>query len=147
MALAAKEAAALSERDVVVVPTRDMPQGLSVLLALATVQDDPPGAQALMEIAGTARSASLFFAGKDSALGGVTLKRGAPAVSIGGRISAALELGAAEGGALALYYGGIQKERDARALAATLEAACPAADVEYYYGGQHSSEYVISLDR
>jgi DAK2 domain fusion protein YloV len=158
VALAAKEAAALSERDVVVVPTRDMPQGLSVLLALATVQDDPPGAQALMEIAGTARSASLFFAGKDSALGGVTLKRGAPAVSIGGRIlagatvadaaiSAALELGAAEGGALALYYGGIQNERDARALAATLEAACPAADVEYYYGGQHSSEYVISLDR
>jgi DAK2 domain fusion protein YloV len=158
VALAAKEAAALSEREVVVVPTRDMPGGLAVLLALATSGEDPPSTADLLDAAGSVRCATLFFAGKDSAVGGVAVRRGAPVAALGDRVlpgrsiaavavAAAAELGAAGGGLLTLYYGGMQQESDARAVAATLRAAYAGAEVEHYYGGQQSSEYVLSLER
>ncbi len=156
--LAANQAAALSTRDVVVVPTRDVPAGLSVLLALATANGEPPSADDLMKVARATRTASLFFAGKDSTLGGVAVVKGAPTAAVDGKlvsaatlpdvaVAAARALGAGDGGALALYYGGSQSAQDAAALAATLAAAYPAADVEYYYGGQASKEYVMSIDR
>jgi uncharacterized protein len=156
--LAANQAAALSTREVVVVPTRDVPAGLSVLLALSTVEGEPPTADALMQVARSTKSAALFFAGKDSTLGGVTVTQGEATAAIDGRLvtgatlsdvalTAAHELGAAEGGALALYFGGRQTAADAASLAAALSAAYPAAQVECYYGGQPAKEYVMSIDQ
>jgi dihydroxyacetone kinase-like predicted kinase len=55
-------------------------------------------------------------------------------------------MGAASGGLITLYYGGSQKERDAQRLVEELRADFPAADIEYYYGGQKNAEYWISLD-
>ena len=86
------------------------------------------------------------------------LKRGAPAASVEGELlqadsialavlQAALCLGTASGGLLTLYYGGGQKEKDARALQQMLCEQFPGLEVEYYYGGQRSGEYVISLER
>ena len=156
--LAANQAAALSTREVVVVPTRDVPAGLSVLLALSTVEGEPPTADALMQVARSTKSAALFFAGKDSTLGGVAVTRGEATAAIDGRLvtgatlsdvalTAARELGAADGGALALYFGGDQTADDAASLAAALSAAYPAAQVECYYGGQPAKEYVMSIDQ
>jgi dihydroxyacetone kinase-like predicted kinase len=56
-------------------------------------------------------------------------------------------LGAQQGGLLTLYYGGAQKERDARQISAKFAAAFSGLEVEYYYGGQRATEYVISLER
>jgi hypothetical protein len=41
----------------------------------------------------------------------------------------------------------MQGEPDARELAAALKQAYPEVDVEHCYGGQQSSEYVLSLER
>jgi uncharacterized protein len=155
--LAAREAAALAEREVIIVPTRDVPSGFAVLLALSGAAEPPVDAEALMSRAAL-EVATVFFAGKDATVGGVTLRHGAPTAKLDGRllnaqtlaatvVRAAADLGTAEGGLLTLYYGGGQKERDARAVAATLASAFPAADVEYYYGGQRTSEYVMSRER
>jgi dihydroxyacetone kinase-like predicted kinase len=46
-----------------------------------------------------------------------------------------------------LYYGGAQRERDAQKYAAALGERFSAVDVEYYYGGQPSVEYWISVER
>jgi hypothetical protein len=158
VALAAHEAAKLADRDVVVVPTRDVPSGFAVLLGLGACEAQPPEVETLLENAGRTRVAEAFFAGKDSYLGGVFVKYAAPVASVDGRLleaatigeaveRAARELGAEEGGLLTLYYGGTQKERDARQISAKLAAAFGGLDVEYYYGGQRATEYVISLER
>ncbi len=160
VALAASEAAGLAERDTVVVPTRDVPSGFSALLALSAGASALPDAGRLLAAGTVVRVAEVFFAGKDSLLGGVALRRGAPAASVDGVLLAAasveaavalavarLGAGANEGGLLTLYYGGIQKERDARALVTTLTERFPGTEVEYYYGGQQGSEYVISFER
>jgi DAK2 domain fusion protein YloV len=158
VALAAREVVGLADRETIVVATRDVPSGLAGLLELANAGDRPPAPDALLERASSLRVAEVFFAGKDSRLGGVALKRGAPTAAFSGTLhpeasideaalAAARAMGAAEGGLLTLYYGGSQKERDARRVQAKLADACESVEVEYYYGGQRACEYVISLER
>jgi DAK2 domain fusion protein YloV len=150
VALAAQEAAKLSERNVEVFPTQDIVAGIAGLFALRS------GA-AVMESAAKTKSAQVFLAGKDATVGGTTVLRGKPAASsagvlyAGGTLSEAAQaalqaMGARDGGLITVYYGGAQKERDAQRLADELRAAFPHADVEYYYGGQKNAEFVVSLD-
>jgi DAK2 domain fusion protein YloV len=157
VALAAREAGALSAKRVIVVPTADPVAGLAVLLRLGGV-DEPLGPDQLQPTLDAVRSASVFFAGKDSSAGGVAMKKGAPAAAIGKRLltgaslegiiaAAAAELGAAEGGLITLYYGGAQKERDAQKYAAVLGERFADVAVEYYYGGQAGVEYWMSVER
>ncbi|MBV8355786.1 MAG: DAK2 domain-containing protein [Candidatus Eremiobacteraeota bacterium] len=158
--LAAREAAALSERDAIVVPTRDVPSGLSVLVAYGRQSEDGPvpDTPALEEAAKRTRVAALFFAGKRSNVGGVDLRAGAPAAQIAGSVftapdletlaeSAARRLAGEEDGLLTLYYGGNQEARDAERLAAHLRTRLAALEIEWYCGGQPSIEYVVSFER
>ncbi len=155
VALAARELGALTEKTVTVVPTRDVPAGLAVLLALADRERLPDDAAIEAAIAGSA-SAAVYFAGKDASVGGVAVRRGEPAATIDGGLATGptLEglvhdvghrLAAGRAGLLTLYYGGKQKERDAQRLAARL--ATPAVEVEYYFGGQPGIEYWLSFER
>jgi hypothetical protein len=159
VALAAAQVAAIAERETIVVPTRDVPSGLAALLELSSAEEDRlPTAAGLLAAAGRLRTATVFFAGKDSQLGGIALRRGSPAASVNGELlradsiplavlEAALCLGATAGGLLTIYYGAAQKEKDARSVADMLREQFPALEVEYYYGGQRSVEFVISLER
>ena len=157
VALAAKEAVKLTEKTVHVVPTRDVVAGIAALFACRNVGDALPDVDGLMDVAGHVRSAQLFFAGKDAAVGGVSVARGTPAALIGSTLSSAAtfsdlaraclqSMGASSGGLVTLYYGGAQKEKDAQHLVADLASAFANADVEYYYGGMKNAEYWISLD-
>ncbi|HEV3085733.1 MAG TPA: DAK2 domain-containing protein [Candidatus Elarobacter sp.] len=156
VALAAREVGALTEKTVVVVPAADPVAGLAVLLRLGAAEAPVPLAE-LQSVLDEVRSASVFFAGKDSSVGGVAVRKGGPAASIGKRLltasaladviaAAAAELGASEGGLVTLYYGGAQKERDAQKYAALLGERFAGVEVEYYYGGQQSVEYWISVE-
>ena len=155
--LAAQEAAKLSRRVVHVVPTPDVISGIAGLFALRSGNGRMPDVPEILAAAAHSRSAQLFFAGKDATLGGTTVARGRPAATSGGILYAgksladaaeqALEaMGARDGGLITVYYGGAQKERDAQRLAEELRASFPAADVEYYYGGQRDLEFWISRD-
>lgn len=157
VALAAGEVGALTDKTVIVVPTRDPVAGLAVLLRLGAL-DHPVPLEALEPILAEARGASVFFAGTDASLNGVAVRKGAPAASIGKRllggaaledvvVTAAAELGAAAGGLLTLYYGGAQRERDAQKYAAVVGERFPELDVEYYFGGQSGIEYWISFEQ
>ena len=157
IAMAAREAAALSTKTVIVAPTRDIIGGLATLLAIYG-GDALPDAGALAEAASGVRAASVFFAGKSTHAAGVAVAKGAPTAMIGHDLltaeslstvllEAARALGAIEGGLLTLYYGGSQKERDAQRHAAELGEHFAHVSVEYYFGGQDSIEYWVSFER
>jgi DAK2 domain fusion protein YloV len=157
VALAAAEAGALTQKDLTVVPTRDVVRGLAVLLAL-TERDAVPNAEALAAAAQPVSAAAVFFAGKDGSVGGVAVRPGAAAATIAGRLLTAPSLGevlretvtvlaAGTSGLATFYYGGKQTERDARRAAAETAAYVPGVDVEYYYGGQPDIEYWVSFER
>ncbi len=156
--LAAQEVAKLTDKTVHVLPTRDVVGGIAGLFALRSAGEAAlPEAASVMAYAMRPRSAQVFFAGKDATVGGTTVARGKPVASSNGTLfgggtlaqaagAALTEMGANDGGLITLYYGGAQKERDAKRLSEELHAAFPRADVEYYYGGQKGAEYWISLD-
>lgn len=154
IALAAREAANESGRTVHVLATPDVVAGIAGLFAIRSGRTDPA---AILEAASRPRSAQVFFAGKDATVGGTSVSRGKPAAAsaealYGGEslveaaTAALTAMGARDGGLITVYYGGAQRERDAQRLAEELRGAFPATDVEYYYGGQRSAEYWLSLD-
>ena len=158
VALAANEIVKLTDKTVHVIPTRDVVGGIAGMFAFRSAPEGtPPPDDEILRAASRARSAQVFFAGKDASVGGVTVGRGKPAAifdgamyagdTAGGAASAALRaMGAVQGGLVTLYYGGAQKEKDAQRLAQELQAAFPASDVEYYYGGMKNAEYWLSFD-
>ncbi|MDP9018277.1 MAG: DAK2 domain-containing protein [Candidatus Eremiobacteraeota bacterium] len=159
VALAASEVAKMTDKRVQIIPTKDMVAGISGLLAFRGRETAPTveELEALSQASGQPRAGSIFIAGKDATLGGVSVSRGKPAAAFNGQLFAGgsiLEtsravvdaMGARSGGLVTLYYGGAQKERDAQHLSEQLRSAFPQADVEYYFGGQKNEEYVVSFD-
>lgn len=121
------------EKDVRVAPTSDIASALCVLVAYGgRAEEGPvPGPEELNAAISRVRS---------TAVGGH------------GDVTAAVEkaarsLARGEGGLLTLYYGGEQRERDSERLAQTLRERLPAVDVEWFFGGQRTSEYVVSFER
>lgn len=158
VALAAAEVTKLTDKAIVVIPTQNVVAGIGGLFAFrAAPQDAPPDLAAIVTAAGRASAGQVFFAGKDATMGSVTVARGKPAAIVAGELiagdtlaeavrAALAAMGVERGGLVTLYYGGQQKERDAQRLAQELQAAFPAADVEYYYGGMKNAEYWLSFD-
>jgi DAK2 domain fusion protein YloV len=157
IALAAAEVPALTAKTVIVVPTADPVAGLALLLRLGGAET-AVGLDELRPALDAVRSASVFFAGKDAGVDGVRVRSGAPAAAVGKRlltgaslgeviVDACRALGAEDGGLVTLYYGGVQKERDAQKYAAAIGERFGGVEVEYYYGGQPSIEYWISIER
>ncbi|MBV8489251.1 MAG: DAK2 domain-containing protein [Candidatus Eremiobacteraeota bacterium] len=158
VALAASEVAKLTDKTTVVVPTHDVVAGIGGLFAFRALPDAAaPDFDAILAAARRVRSAQVFFAGKDATMGSVTVARGKPAGIVAGELlagetltgvarAALAAMGAGGGGLVTLYYGGHQKERDAQQLAQDLQAAFPASDVEYYFGGMKNAEYWLSFD-
>jgi uncharacterized protein len=162
---AANEVKALSERRVVVVPTRSVPEGVAALFALSNhPKGEEPDPQTLIGASDLVASGSIFRAGRDATFGGVAIKHGELMGALDARggkaailvkgadaaeIASALMVGAgAEDASLVtLYYGSVSKLAEADAVAEALRAAYPKTAVEVYYGGQRSSDYLISIER
>ena len=156
--MAAREAAGRSEKHVTVVPTPNIVAGIAGLFALRSLGDAsvPPVEKILHEVA-RVRAAQLFFAGKDAQHGNLRIVRGKPVAQLDGELfvgetvkdtlfSVVKSMGGDHGSLLTLYYGGAQRERDAKVLADAMREAFPDLDVEYYYGGMNNAEYWIALD-
>lgn len=154
--LASREAAALSTKDVRVVPTRDIVEGIAGLLAMHG--ENKPSEGDLRAAASRTRSARLFFASKDVMLDGISVTKGKAAGAFAGalfsgdsfaqttqRVVEAMREAAGDG-LITLYYGGTQREKDARRLSEEVRAAFPSMDVEYYYGGMKNAEYWVAFD-
>ena len=163
--LAAKEVGRLTERTVVVVPTRTVVDGVAALFALLNRTDQPEVApEEILSESGVVASGSIFAAGRDAEMGGVAVRKhqlvgaldsrngtaealvaGADAPSIA---VAMVRASGAESASLAtIYYGSGRKLKDADDVAAVLKATFPSMAVETYYGGQPSSDFVISVER
>ena len=92
------------------------------------------------------------------ALGGTPSLRGKPAATFDGKLFAAASLARDGAAAIAMRWApapgawlpsimaGRRRSGTRSAWPTELHAAFPAADVEYYFGGQKNEEYVVSFD-
>jgi DAK2 domain fusion protein YloV len=162
---AAQQVPPLTERRVVVVPTRTIVEGIAALFGLLKEPVATLAApEKLLQSSPLVASGSIVRAGRDASFGGQSVRRG--------ELMGAMDAGNARGEAIVkgpdavaiakamveetagvdpslitLYYGSVRKLRDAEGLAQALRSAYPKSAVEVYYGGQTSSDYVISVER
>jgi hypothetical protein len=146
VALAAREVDALTEKDVIVVPSPDIVRGLAVLLALGS-RAAVPAAGAIDAAMATVSAAAVFFAGKDAVVAMID-GRLLTAPALGELLHEVVRVLAADAaGVVTLYYGGKQTEREAQRFAAELGEQNAGLTVEYYFGGQADNEYWVSFER
>ncbi len=162
---AAREVQPLTDRQVVVVPTRTIPEGIATLFGLLNEPTDKiSDPEHLIAESTLCASGSIFRAGRDTTYGGKSVRHGElmgaldsrngkPEAVVKGPDAATIaasmvrEAEATNASLITLYYGGMRKRKDAELLAKALRAAYPNTVVEAYYGGQAASDYVISIER
>ncbi|MCI6053600.1 DAK2 domain-containing protein [Dysosmobacter sp.] len=157
--MAAQQCAALTEKNVVVIPTKTVPQGIT---AMMNVDFEAPDAesitQAMTEALATVTTAQITYAARNSDFDGFDIKEGDYLALEEGRLfgtdsdlNALLDRLAAEAvekGAsfISLYFGEDVSEDDAQAAGKLFEDRCPQAEVAVLSGGQPVYYYIISME-
>ena len=157
--MAAQQCDALTDKHVVVIPSKTVPQGIT---AMMNVDFEAPDAesitQAMTEALATVTTAQITYAARNSDFDGFDIKEGDYLALEEGRLfgtdsdlNALLERLAAEAvekGAsfISLYFGEDVSEDDAQAAGKLFEERCPQAEVAVLSGGQPVYYYIISME-
>lgn len=156
--LAAELANDLSRRNIVVVPTHSVPQGITAAINIdqeANVEDNKTNVLSAIE---TVTSGSVTYAVRATSIDGFKLKEG-DFIGLNEKhiiakntnlqdvtISTIEKLMKEEASTLTLFYGSEVKEEDASALQEKLAEKYPDIEVSYHNGGQPLYYYLISIE-
>ena len=156
--MAANQAKELSDKNIIVIPTKNTPQGFTALVnfnADASVEENE---QALMESLTMVKSGQVTFAVRDTVMNDVEVKEG-NIIGIAERklmdagdsvdeITTSLveKLVDEDSAIITLFYGEDVTEEDANNLRDELEEKFEDLDIELYYGGQPLYYYLISVE-
>ena len=157
--MAAQQCDALTDKHVVVIPSKTVPQGIT---AMMNVDFEAPDAQsitdAMTESLSTVTTAQITYAARDSDFDGFDIKAGDYLALQEGKLfgtdgdlnallrslaQSALEHAASF---ISLYFGEDVTEEDANAAAKVFEETCPEAEVAVLSGGQPVYYYIISME-
>ncbi|MCI9510783.1 MAG: DAK2 domain-containing protein [Oscillibacter sp.] len=157
--MAAQQCAALTEKKVVVIPTKTVPQGIT---AMMNADFEAPAAEditaAMTESLPTVTTAQITYAARDSDFDGFDIKEGdylaleeGRLFGTDGSLPALLERlagSAKEKGSsfISLYFGEDVSQEDAEAAGKLFEQTCPDAEVAVLSGGQPVYYYIISME-
>ena len=157
--MAAQQCAALTEKQVVVIPTKTVPQGIT---AKMNVDFDAPDAQTITDaMTGSLSSvttAQITYAARDSDFDGFAIKEGDYLALEEGKLfdtddsldtllhKLAEDAAGREASFISLYVGEDVQEADAQKAGALFEEVCPGAEVAVLSGGQPVYYYIISME-
>ena len=157
--MAAQQCSALTEKNVVVIPTKTVPQGIT---AMMNVDFDAPDAQsitdAMTESLSTVTTAQITYAARNSDFDGFDIKEGDYLALEEGKLFGtdssldvlldrlAADAVEREASFISLYFGEDVSEEDAQKAGAVFSAACPDAEIAILSGGQPVYYYIISME-
>ena len=156
--MAANQAKELSDKNIIVIPTKNTPQGFTALVnfnADASVEENE---QALMESLTMVKSGQVTFAVRDTVMNDVEVKEGniigiaeSKLMDAGDSVdeittSLVEKLVDEDSAIITLFYGEDVTEEDAYNLRDELEEKFEDLDIELYYGGQPLYYYLISVE-
>ena len=156
--LAAEQVDSLTEKGVFVVPTTNIPQGISAMMAFDESLSPEDNLSAMMDFANSVSCGQVTFAARDTVLDGVEIKEG-DCLGIDGKdivsVTASPESAATElvsklvsddSAVISIYYGEDVSKETADTLLDELSENFPDLDVSLYYGGQPVYCYIISVE-
>lgn len=156
--LAAEQARDISNRDVVVIPSKSVPQGVAAILAFNSEKSKEENIDAMIESLNTVTDAQITYAVRDTTINNKNVKKGdiiglssKELVSCGDSIEKVLletidHLIDDEKSIITLYYGEDVKEDDAEKIYEKLEETYPNMDIDLINGKQPIYYYIVSLD-
>ena len=155
---AAELANDLSKRNIIVIPTTSVPQGISAVIALNTEINVEENKNNILEAMGQVKTGSVTFAVKSTNIDGFKLKEGdiiglgeKQIVAKGADVNEVCEktvekLVTDESMMITLFYGKEVQEAEANALAEKLAEKYPDLEVDVHMGGQPLYYYLISVE-
>jgi len=156
--LAAQQCIPLTEKRVVVIPTKSIPQGVSAMLVTDNAESIDDLADMMTEAAGRVCTAQITLAARDSVFDGNEIKEGEYIALIedslaanGPDVGAVIDkVAAALGGFtpefITVFAGEDISEEDAVSVADRIGAASPGAETSVIMGGQPVYHYIISAE-
>ena len=156
--MAAQQCIPLTEKKVIVIPTRTIPQGVSALLTLNDDTDTDAMTENMTEAAKCVRTAHITLAARDSDFDGHSIKEGEflalledSLVTSGvesdmviDTVAESLKKFAPE--FITIYSGEEISEDEAEATASRIGAIIPDVEIEIAHGGQPIYHYIISAE-
>lgn len=156
--MAAEQAGELTDKNISVIPTVDIPQGISAMLGFDESESLENNLANMKEMSQSVKCAQVTTAVKDAAIGGATVKTGDIIGVVGGGVEAVgddidnvcLELfdklTDEESGVLSIYYGrGVDKSA-AEELKEKVSRKFPDLDATLNYGGQAVYDYILAVE-
>ncbi|MBQ2695909.1 MAG: DAK2 domain-containing protein [Clostridia bacterium] len=156
--MAAEQVEALTEKNVVVIPTRSIPEGISAMLAFMPDSSAEDNKEAMQEAASLVKTGNVTYAVREFNLNGETMPKGKIIGLTGKNILAAGDEPAAvakellagmvdeESAIINVFYGEDVSDEDAEALQAYLEETYPDCDVLVHNGKQPLYYYIVSVE-
>ena len=157
--MAAEQCKGLAEgKEVVVIPSKTVPQGIATLLVMDPDADVETNVAAMTEAMSGVSTAEVTYAARDSDFGGFAIKHGDHMALLNGQLfdtqknqekllkKLAKEPTFQNAEFINIYYGEDVKESDAEKTLKLFTAACPGAEITLLAGGQPVYYYMISAE-
>ena len=157
--MAAQQCVGLTEKQVIVVPTHSIPQGISAMMSVDTAEKDPQAILAAMtEAAAAVTTAQITYAARNSDFDGFAINEGDYLALLDGKLfgterditSLLTRLAALaaerEAAFVTLFYGEGVSQEEAEAAQTLFTEACPETEVSLLSGGQPVYYYTISIE-
>lgn len=156
--LAAQQAAEMSDKQVIVIPTKNVAMGIAAVVAFQPDYTPEQNEQRMNEAAERVRTGTITYAVRDTDIEDMHIKEGSIIGLNNGRVTTngdsvqdiALRLlhdiVTDDDGLITVYYGENTDQPDATALGERIAALYPNCDVEVHSGGQPLYYYLLSVE-
>ena len=157
--MAAQQCEGLTEKQIIVIPTATVPQGITAMMSFDPDETDPQTiAQAMVAAAQTVSTAQITYAARNSDFDGFAINEGDYLALLDGKLFGTsrsmdellekLSQHAAEAGAeyINIYTGEDVSEGEGAKTEALFAQRCPDAEVAAIPGGQSVYFYIISIE-
>lgn len=156
--LAAEQVNDICDKKVIVIPTKNIPQGISAMLAFDPDADEGANTEAMTEMMNSVKCGQVTFAARDSAVGGLEIHKddvmgmfGSEIAELGSDINDVSEKLAEkmideETALITIYYGADTDEQSAQKLADAISEKHSDIDVSVVKGGQPVYYYMIAAE-
>ena len=157
--MAAQQCQGLTEKQVVVIPTKTVPQGITAMMNVDFEAADPKDIEtAMTDSLSSVTTAQITYAARNSDFDGFEINEGDYLALEEGKLfgtdrditallqKLAQEANGKEAAFVSLFYGEDVSEEDAKAAGELFQEACPEAEISVLPGGQPVYYYIISIE-
>ena len=156
--MAAEQCIPLTEKQVVVIPTKTVPQGISAMLMMDDSASVDELREAMLEASSGVHTALVTYAARDSEYDGFQIHAGEYLALMDGALlgsytdlnalfdALCVSAGEYSPAVISVYYGEDVKEEDADVLGGKLSESFPDAELSVVNGGQPVYYYMVSIE-